>query len=253
MLQQVVWSVCIILEGLLLAQGARVNLLNEFPLFYVYVACVLAKDLVSAPLYGHYPSFYISFYWTTECLLAAISYGVLTEIYNQSLKKYPGAARFFKVLLFVVFIAIATHVAVSSLTATDPSVMRAIADLGRDLRQLQAVLLVCLLSLLAYYKIPMGKNLRGLLLGYALFIGADVITLTFIAHPATGFGSLMRGIDLLSYVAALVIWSISLWAPSPKLERSAPSKIEDDYQHLALETRTILLRARTHLARAGRP
>lgn len=253
MLSQSVLYVCIVLEGLLLVRAARSNLLKKFPLFYFYIAFVMLRDLFGTPIYMHYRSFYGSFYWATALLAAAVSYGVLMEIYSRSLKNYPGAARFFRVLLFVMFLAIATLVAVSSLSAAQPSAIRAIGLMDRNLRQLQAVLLICLLALLAYYKIPMGKNLRGVVLGYALFIGANVITLTFITHPAAGLAPFMRMIEPLFYMVTLLIWSVTLWAPSAEVVSGVPCGIEEDYERLARETRMIILRARTHLARAGRP
>ena len=253
MLNQSVWCLCIVLEGVLLVRATRANLLKKFPLFYTYIAWVLAKDLLSIPIYAHYPSFYASFYWATELLLAAISYGVLMEIYNQSLKNYPGVARFFRIFLLTAFLVIAAKVCIGSLSSLHLSFGRTVAELERNLRQVQAVLLSCLLILFVYYKIPVGRNLRGLVLGYSLFIGADVVTLTFIAHPATGFAPFMRQIQPLFYAISLIIWSLALWASKPEVAAEAPCGIEQDYEHLAQETKMVLLRARTHLARATRP
>lgn len=252
-LNQVVWCLCILLEAVLLVRATRTNLLKKFPLFYTYIAWVLAKDLLSIPVYAHYPSVYASFYWATELLLAAISYGVLMEIYDQSLKNYPGVARFFRIFLLTAFLVIAAKVCIGSLSSLHLAFGRTVAELERNLRQVQAVLLSCLLILFVYYKIPVRRNLRGLVLGYSLFIGADVVTVTFIAHPAAGFAPFMRQIQPLLYAISLVIWSVALWASSPEVAAEAPSGIERDYEHLAQETKMVLLRARTHLARATRP
>ena len=111
----------------------------------------------------------------------------------------------------------------------------------------------CLLALFLYYKIPLNRNGRGLLLGYSLFVGADVISLTFITHPATGFASLMRQIDPLCYALALLIWSAALWSPSPEPVFQGVQGIERDYGSLARQTRALLLQARTHLIKVARP
>ncbi|MGB6877655.1 MAG: hypothetical protein WBD87_16650 [Candidatus Acidiferrales bacterium] len=253
MLSQSVWWVCIALEALLLARAARANLFKKFPLFYSYIAWVLATDLLSVPIYMHYPSLYSSFYWATEFLMAAISYGVLMEIYHRSLKNYPGVARFFEILLLIMFLVIATKVSVGLFSNSHLSFARAVAELEHDLRQLQAVLLSCLLVLFIYYKIPIGRNLRGLVLGYSLLVGTEVITLTFAFHPTTGFAPLMRRVEPLLYAVSLIIWSLALWASSPEMVTGTSCGIEQDYEHLAQETKMMLLRARTHLARAARP
>ena len=253
MLSQSVWSVCVALEGLLLVRAARAQLFRKFPLFYSYIAWVLATDLLSAPIYIYRPAFYGPFYWATEFFMAAISYGVLMEIYNRSLTNYAGVARFFRVLLLVMFLVIAAKVSVGLFGNSQLSFARAVAELENYLRQLQAVLLSCLLLLFIYYKIPVGRNLRGLVLGYSLFIGADVITLTFAFHPATGLAPLMQKAEPLFYAASLIIWTLALWVPRPEIATGASCGIEQDYEHLAQETRMMLVRARTNLARAARP
>jgi hypothetical protein len=250
MVNQLIWGFCILLEGLLLVRAWRGGLLARFPLFYSYISWVLLKDLLGIPIYAH-PTLYVSFYWTAEFLLAAFSYGVLVEIYGQSLKNYPGVARFFKILLTTIFFVIAARVSIG-LSANWLSFARAIGDLERNLRQLQAVLLCCLLFLFVYYKIPAGKNLRGLMFGYVLFIGTDVITLTFMAHPGTALDQWMRQFEPAFYAVSLIIWLVTLWASRPEIAADAACGIEQDYQHLAQETKLILVRAREHLARTAR-
>lgn len=248
-----VWWVCISLEVMLLVRAVRGRLFPTFPLFYCYILLVLIIDLMSGPVYVYYPALYPSFYWATELVLAAVSCGVLLEIYNQSLKTYPGVARFFRVLLLVVFLAVAIRVGMGSWGSLHISFGRTVAELERNLRQLQGILLCCLLGLFVYYKIAIGKNLRGLVFGYTLFIAADLITLTFIAHPATGLSLLMRKIEPILYALALFIWLWALWESRAQAASEAPCGIEKDYEHLSQETRLMLVRARAHLARAVRP
>jgi hypothetical protein len=250
---QIVWGVCIALEIFLLFRAARTNLFQKFPLFYSYIASVLAKDILSIPVYTYAPSWYGSFYWSMAVLLAAISYGVLMETYHQSLKNYSGVAKFFRIFLFIMFLVIAAKVAVGSFSDLHSPFGRVVAELERDLRQLQAVLLCCLLLLLLYYKIAVGKNLRGLIFGYSLLIGTEVITRTFAFNPATGFDAVMRKIEPALYAVSLLIWTVTLWASSPEVVADRSCGIEQDYGHLARETRMMLVRARAHLARAARP
>lgn len=253
MFNESVLCACIVLEGWLLARAARTKLFKKFPLFYFYVAWVLARDLLGTPVYTHYPSFYSSFYWSTEFLLAAISYGVLMEIYSGSLKNYPGVAKFFRVFLLIMFFVVVAKVGIGSLNNLQLSFGRAVVELEDGLRQLQAVLLSCLLLLFVYYKIPLGRNLRGIVLGYSVLVGTDVITLTFAFHPTDGFASMMRQSEPTFYAISLIIWLLTLWAPSAEIVSDVSYGIEEHYEHLARETRMMLLRARAHLARAARP
>lgn len=252
MLNKAALCACIVLESFLLVRGARTSLCKKFPLFYSYIAGVLTRDLFGTIIYVYYPSFYTRFYWSTELVVGLISCGVLVEIYTQSFKNRPGLARFFRALLLILFLAMAVKAALGWLGNAQMSPVRAIAGLEGNLRQLQAGLLICLLALLVYYGIGLGRNLSGLALGYALFIAADVITATFMADPNTGFALLMRKIEPLSYLVALVIWSFALWVPRPESTTNVSYAIEENYERLARETRIMLLRARTHLARMTR-
>lgn len=247
-----VWSLSVALEALLLIRAARTGLLRNFPLFYSYILCVLVVDLISTPVYMHYPSVYGSFYWSTELLVAIISYGVLIEIYNQSLQNYDGVARFFKVLLFIIFCVASTRVAITSLADSGKGFARAVADLEGDVRQIQVLLLCCLLILFVYYKVSIARNLRGLILGYGLFLSTDSISSAFIAHPANGLAPLMRKVEPAFYALSLVIWVTSLWVSHTESNSERSRELEQDYEYFASATRTMLLRARTHLVRASR-
>jgi len=247
-----VWSLSVALEALLLIRAARTNLFRKYPFFYSYILCVLVIDLISTPVYLHYRSVYSPFYWSTELLVAIISYGVVVEIYNQSLQNYRGVAGFFKVLLFVIFCVAAARVALTSLADSGKGFARAVADLEGNVREAQVLLLCCLLVLFVYYKVSIGRSLRGLILGYALFLGTDSISSAFIAHPVSGLAPLMRKVEPAVYAFSLVIWVISLWVPRPEQGPERSRELEHDYAYLAGATRTMLMRARTHLARASR-
>jgi hypothetical protein len=252
MWDQLVWGVCIGLEALLLIRAAQTKLLNRFPTFYSYLCCVLLIDLLAIPLYRTSPGAYLLFYWSAELLKAILGYAVIVEIYHRSLKNYPGVARLVKILLLIVFLAITAKLGVSLFQNSEVTLPHAIGDLERSLRQMQTVLLCCLMALFIYYKVPVDRNLHGLLLGYSLFVGANVIAFTFITHPTTGFAVLMRKIVPIFYTISLIIWTAALWRSSPEPVFQGAQEIERDYENLARETRNLLLRARTHLMRAIR-
>lgn len=247
-----IWLICIGLEALLLVCGARAGLWRKLPLFYTYIACVLAKDLLSIPIYDRAPSLYGSFYWGMALLLAAVSYGVLMEVYNQLLKGYPGVANFLRVLLGIVFFVIIAKVGVDAFGGAAVPFGHTVATLERDLRQLQAVLVTLLIALLLYYNVRIGKGLRGLLVGYSLLISVEVIAQAFEFHPASGFAPLMRRAEPLLYAITLVIWLRALWTYAPEVAPEVPCGIEHDYRRLATATKMMLDHAVTHIIRSGR-
>jgi hypothetical protein len=250
---QLIWFSCIALEGLLLLRSVQTLLFRKFPIFYSYLTCILVVDLLSACIYKLYPQIYTPFYWATDFLLAIVGYGVIMEIYHQSLKSYFGVARFVRIVLFIILGGVTAKVSLQFLIGVNFSLVEAIALLERDLRLMQAGLLASLLVLLLYYKIPVGGNLRGLIFGYTFFISSNVIAFTFIFHPASEFAALMREMEPTFYLVSLGIWSLSLWYYRPEPAAEIPTEIEHDYELLVRETRMLLDRARTHLARTARP
>src|SRR5690242_18921692 len=153
MFNELVWSLCIATEAALLVRATRTGMVKRFPVFFLYVACVLAKDLLSIPIYRHLPSVYAEFYYTAELIVAAIGFGILVEIYRRSLKHYPGVDRFFPGFYAVVFLAVI--IAVRDRPSAS-SFARVVAELAQDLRQPQASPLCCLLALLLYPRIAVG-------------------------------------------------------------------------------------------------
>lgn len=252
MFNDLIWFACIGLEALLFVCGVRANLWRKLPLFYAYIACVLIKDLLSIPIYDRAPSLYSSFYWGMALLLAAISYGVLVEIYNELLRGYPGVANFLRISLLIVFFVIVAKVTADAFGGVAITFGHTVAALERDLRQLQAVLVSLLIALLLYYKVGIGRGLRGLLVGYSLLIAAQVIAQTFEFHPTFGFAPLMRKAEPILYAVTLVIWLVALWSSALEVAPHAPCGIEEDYGRLAVATKMMLDHARTHLMRANR-
>lgn len=249
---QTIWWGAIGLEALLLLRSAANRLFSQFPLFYSYIACVLIVDLARFYCYQVHPSAYARFYFYSELLTAIVGYGIILELYERSLQQYPGVVRFAQGLLLSVLAVVVLASAAIVLRHADPSMGRAVSLIERDLRLAQAFLFIVLLALLAHYGIATGKNLRGLTLGYALFIGFRTVQLAcyMLFKPASKLSSELQP---MVYVFVLLVWTRFLWSrhlePAPGTQR----EIEQDYGSLVAATRTTLLRARAYIGRGVRP
>jgi hypothetical protein len=119
----------------------------------------------------------------------------------------------------------------------------------RALRTVQATAILALVALFLFYSIPFGRNLRGILLGYGLFIGERVICLTFI--PPQGHHFWFYAYSA-SYIVALSLWLGHLWLYQPTPEPKANIKLDDEYQRIAAGTRRRLQETRGYLRKAVR-
>jgi hypothetical protein len=250
MLSQTIWCVSVALEVFLLGRGLQAKLVSRYPAFYGYVAFVLFQDLPRFLAYRRSSPVYSYTYFVTEFLCLAIGCVVVFEVYRVGLSSYPGAARMARNVLALVF-ALALAKAIANVWGNwwlEASTM----EIERDLRTVQALAILGLVSLFLVYAIPFGKNLRGILLGYGLFVAVRVISLIFFV-PVLGRRVFWDYVYSASYLLALGIWLTHLWAYSenPATQPSA-GRLESDYLRLAAATRRRLQAARGQLAKAVR-
>ena len=253
MLSQILWWAGNLVISFLLARCLRGRFFTKYPVFYFYLSYVLLESLLRFYVYVVHASRYESFYWYTQFLSVALGYCVIWEIYTQALADYPGVARMARIVLLAVFVVVVAQALVHALSDPVWSAPEIPALLERNLRTAQALLLVGIVGLLLYYAIPVGRNLRGMILGYGLFISASVISLTLRSHLGKGFEPWWHYFQPMAYFAALLIWAATLWSYQPNPQPRTEIKIEPDYELLSEQTAKAIAWARSYLLRTVRP
>lgn len=248
-----IWWSAIALEAAVLFRGLRQGLLKKYLLFYAYVGCVLLIEVLRFCSYRFTPNFYPAFYWHSELVTIVASYAVVFEIFRQALRYHPGVARPAQKLLLVVFVIALTYAASDLLHGGFASVPRATADLGRYLRYVEGGLLFVMLWLFGRYRISFGRNLLGLIVGYSLLVGLDVMNLAFLSFPGNELSIGLRKLLPITFLITLVIWCATLWSSQPDSVQPAESAIERDYDLLAAKTRAVLAHMSARVARTLRP
>jgi len=248
MLSQSIWWSSIVLEVFLLTRGVSGRLIFRYPAFYGYISFVLAQSIFRSFVHRWSEELYSSVYWTTEFLGLILGCWIVFEIYRVALAAYPGTAKMArKILLFLFVLALAkADVALWS----DPRLLAETTALQmeRALRTVQAIAIVALVTVFASYSIPFGRNLRGILLGYGLFIAERVICLAFV--PVAGKDFWFYAYSA-SYLVALGLWLGYLWSYQviPEAENA---QLERDYQLIMTTTQRRLQEARGQLRKAVR-
>lgn len=253
MLSQAIWWSSIALEILLLVRGFLGKLAHRYPVFYAYLAFVLFEDLSSLVIsFQHDPNgqAYAYWYWITEFIGLAIGCGIVLEIYRKGLSRFPGTARMARnVLVFVFVLALAKALMVA---AYDPQWLSDTSrqNVEQPLRVVQAVVLAALVALFLFYSIPFRRNLRGIVLGYGLFLGAKVVILTMMS---TVDRDVWWYANSAVYPIVLCVWLGYLWSyrEAPSSQTASP-QLEVDYQRAAAATRRRLQTARGQLAKVVR-
>ncbi len=252
MLGQTIWWSCIAFETLLLVRGLSGRLWARYPVFYGYILFVWLQSLLRFSILHSRPQYYSAVYWVTEGLGVLIGCAVVFEIYRVGLAAYPGTARMARNLLGFVFVLASTKAIVE--TWNDPRwwLISTTMDLERVLRVVQALAIAALIMLFFFYAIPFGRNLRGVLLGYGLFIVESVIWLTLAPLAGAKFHQFWYQLHPASYFVVLGVWLAHLWFYAPTPEPKAAVRLESEYQKVATATSQRLREARGYLAKAVR-
>jgi len=224
---------------------------KAYPLFFSYVVCVLAQDIFFFAIFLFQLRYYAPLYWYGEFLSVAFGCAVSWEIFRLVLGPYPGASQMARRLLLVAVGALVVK-AVANVSLGIYSWPATAIELERNLRVLQALGLIVLALLSAYYKVPMGRNVKGIFTGYGMFVAMSIITLTLRTSLGASFQTGWTLFQPLCYFAVLVIWCLSLWKYEPVRSPQVGMKMERDYQSLVFATRKSLLQARAVLDRSTR-
>lgn len=252
-LSLILWWSGLILEIVILVRGLRARAITKYPYFYLYILCVFG---VSAGLYAVYlvsPAIYGRWYWRTEFATLLVGCGVILEILDQALESYAGARRFLSGWCIAIIAAVVGYAALK--VAMGAVRLTAITEAGmeRDLRVVQAIFLAAVMIVVFYYRIELGKNLKGLILGFSAYVGISLITLALLPILGPRFETFSERLRSGSYLFALLVWTVAMWsyAPNPVANRSMG--IASDYDQFAGETREKLEALRDHFGGPTRP
>ncbi|MBZ5695056.1 MAG: hypothetical protein LAN36_06825 [Acidobacteriia bacterium] len=258
MLTLAIWWACILVEALVVFRAFPGNLLRKYPFFYTYAASVLVCDVLLYSAYTLSPARYPAWVWGTEFLNILLGCGIILEIFKHVLSSYAGAERFARITGVAVFAAIFCFGVLYPMapgTSQAPSTSGLFGRsvrLERDLLAAQAILFFAVLVVISYFRTAMGKNVRGMILGYGVWLGASVMTLALRFYIGPGFTATLNVIQPVAYLTALLIWVVALWSydPNPAFDSSAP--VEIDHEAVVATTRSALEAMRSHLSKVAR-
>lgn len=224
--------------------------LSRYPFFFGYISCVLLSTLVRLYLQPVTSHAYWLGYWISQFISAVAGFGVTWEIYSHVLAPYQGLRKMARTVLCALFALMLANaiaeVGSGSAVAIGPTTL----ELERNLRVVQALLLVGLLGVTVYYKVPIGRNIRSVLAGYGLYIGCMVIALTLRSEWGDGFEQARYLMAQLSWNIAALIWFVGMWSHSrdPVVDTSARL----DYDRVHQGTMRALGQLRTNVTETWR-
>lgn len=241
-----------VLQFVILYRAFRTRVLRTYPFFYAYVASTTSVVVLWVIHLVDYRA-YAGWYWTFQFLTLILGCGVVLEILNHVLSPYSGAERFAKMAGIFAFGGTACLAFVYLLAIPGWTAAGTVMELERDLRTIQAIFLFAILATIAYYGLPMGRNIKGMILGYGIYVGVSLISLAVWAYAGAWLQRVWAFAPPIAFVAALAIWMVSLWSYQPNPVPDPRIRLEADYEFMAARTRRALDMTRSYLTRAARP
>ena len=215
-----------ILDGLLVIRGWGNRLFKLFPIFYSYLVFAFGASLVMYLIYWLDPRGYSSAYWI-YCLIAILAeFMVLVEISDQVFRIFPALRNLGRALTILISASLGC---LYILPPVLHSRYRDIALLDFALRAsiTKIIILAVLFYVAHHYGSPLGRNVAGLMLGFAVYVAMWAASMAC----AKAFGSALYARILLltgptTYAVCILVWIISLWklAPAPSLQPIAGSR-----------------------------
>jgi len=248
----VFWWLAILLEALLLVRGLQKNLLRRFPIFYSYLFLILVDDFFRFSVYRWFPSHYSQVYWATQFPALVVGSAVIFEVYRVALRAYPGTARMARNLLSFVFAMIFANSLANFSGSIFLRLVERAEELERNLRIVQALAIFMLVSVFLWYAIPFGRNLKGILFGYGLFVGVRVLQYGLRYYFWDDIKPLWPYAQAISFLMVLGVWAGALWSVHPVPEVVPVPPLERDYEVLVASTRGQFQRALARLGWAAR-
>jgi len=241
----------LLLEFSLLVRGVQARLTRRYYFFYLYVTSVIFFTAAMMLANWTGPSIYGRWYWPLQLATLVAGYGILLEILNHVLAPYPGAERFARFSGMAAFGAIVSFALLAPLLTPGWS-SGSVIEFERDLRSVQAVFICCLLTVIFYYGIGMGRNMKGMIMGYGLYILTSLISLAVRAYAGRSFDQIWDVIQPLSFDISLIMWLIALWSYCPNPVPDHMIHLEEDYGALVAKTRSVMGAIRAYIGKAAR-
>jgi len=238
-----IWAVAILLEMMLLVRSLRGGYFTRYPIFFSYISFVLLQSTVRLAVFKLEPNWYRGVYWFTEFVGIIAGCSLVFEFYRLVLQGFPGVAKLARAGLMAAFLFTCSKVLFTAAQGTGGWTPALTFLLERDMRFVQIAATLTLVGVVFLYAIPMSRNLKGIILGYGLYLGLVVLNLTYLGVFGERVQFIVTKIQACSYLSALLIWNVALWSYQPIAGRVAGE--QRSYSAICEETNEQLARTKS--------
>jgi hypothetical protein len=209
-LGQIVGYAGLLLESIIVVRSIQCKSFAKYPVFYTYIVSVLCADLFLLVAYAiATPS--ARLFWRFEIVTVALGCGVLLEISRYVFARHISLDHFVRWTTVLTFGSIFFVFTIHAFFLPNWNPVTNSAELERQLRVAQALALMSIVFVSGYYEIAIGRNMKGMILGFGVYVAATLMSLTLLQMIGIRFIPAWMFIQPFSYVVALLIWTVALW------------------------------------------
>ncbi len=225
MASQLLWWLGTGLALTLLIRGTWSGWHRRCPVFFGYLGWVAVTSLAGCFVFRMAGPIYPVYYWFCHLVGVVLGFAVLCELCGQILETFPGVRRLALLVLAAFFVALISKTIMNVAGVSDDWYRVTTVEVTRHFRFAQALLLVILVGILFYYRIPLERGIRGIFLGYGAYVGVSLIGLSVRAYGGATLHAYWRFAQQVAYIAVLCVWLAAVWRRRPQ-DRTVQSGCE---------------------------
>lgn len=199
-------AIGLLLSAALVFRAIRSGWWRAYIVVFCYFAFMTTHEILIWLIYWLDPRLYPFYYWASEGLFVALGFGLIWQVYAGIPPRYPGVGR-------------AIRIAGQKLASTAPAFLVLAVFLSRrgtvtlevverNFRMIQAVLILIVFGLAAYYRIPLSRNLGAVARGFGVYTAVFIVRYSL--GPLRSI-SLWQYLVPIGYTVSQIIWLAGLW------------------------------------------
>lgn len=209
----------VLLQGVLLWRLLRRGLRFKYPYFTLFVLFSFTRDLSLFPIVWYKPEWFAWAYWHTEIISLFLRFAVIWEFFRGVFPERSLLHEIaWKSLVTVEVVLLPTVLWLGS--SQNFSLRGAHTYLSPLFEQYlslaQALLLLAPVVVALYYHLPLGRNMRGLGLGFGMYLCICSIDVANV-QIFPSFFAWWRLLSPATFFVTVLVWTWAFWkyAPSP--------------------------------------
>jgi hypothetical protein len=212
--------VSLLLEATLILRARQGRFLSAFPLFYSYIAFIFLGTPFVLLIYWVWPEHHASAFWFRFMITLVAEFAVLMEISDHVFAPYAAVRQLGRFLTIAICALFFVFYILPPLLESRPSDV-AIMELVKRSSLTKGLIIIVLLAAARYSRLPVGRNVAGIMLGFAIYLGINAANFALLEkYGAELYDPTFGVVGPLSFTLGALVWTVTMWRYEPALAKA---------------------------------